>query len=79
MSVKITNNSKEKLELSIDNGDREKLDEAMKKWGFRDYQSLLRFTSSVLLLTEDKSLWIEESEGMKKIAPSDDLVNKSSS
>jgi len=77
MSVKIITESSNKdiLSLAIDNGDREKLDQALQKWGFKDYQSLLRFTTSVLLLIEDKSLWIEEEVGMKKIAPSDDLVN----
>jgi hypothetical protein len=46
MSVKIQNNSENKdvLELAIDNGDKEKLDQALKKWQFKDYQSLLRFT-----------------------------------
>ena len=81
MSVKIQNNSadKEVLELAIDNGDKEKLDQALKKWQFKDYQSLLRFTTSVILVTQDKSLWIVEEEGgeLKNIAPSDELINKS--
>jgi hypothetical protein len=79
MSVKIQNNSENNdiLELAIDNGDKEKLDQALKKWQFKDYQSLLRFATSVLLLTQDKSLWIIEEDGgdLKNIAPSDDLLN----
>jgi hypothetical protein len=81
MSVKIQNNSadKEVLELAIDNGDKEKLEQALKKWQYKDYQSLLRFTTSVLLVTQDKSLWIVEEEGgeLKNIAPSDELINQS--
>ena len=81
MSVKIQNNSadKEVLELAIDNGDKEKLEQALKKWQFKDYLILLRFTTSVLLVTQDKSLWIVEEEGgeLKNIAPSDELINQS--
>jgi len=50
---------KEKLILEIDNGDLTKLEEVIKKWNFKDYQSFMRFVVSVMLLNEDEFLSIK--------------------
>lgn len=76
MAVKIIENSDpSKIILEIDNGDKEKLEQALEKWNFKDHQSLLRFAVSVLLLTEDHTLWINKDGNHKEIQPSDDLIN----
>lgn len=63
-----------KLILEIDNGDLEKLTQSMTKWSFKDHQSLLRFAISVLLVTEDHSLWIRQNGQQQPIAPAKDLT-----
>jgi hypothetical protein len=66
----------EKLHLIIDNGDLVKLDQALAKWSFKDYQSLIRFSVSLLLLTEDKSISIKMKGAQTEIQPAADLLNE---
>lgn len=63
-----------KLILEIDNGDLVKLDEVMEKWSFKDYQSLLRFSISVLILSENKSISIKLEGRQQDITPASDLL-----
>lgn len=66
----------ENLILEIDNGDLEKLDQCMKMWSFKDYQSMMRFAMSVFLVTEDKSLWIKSDKHQQPIAPAKELLKE---
>lgn len=68
MSVTATDKN-EKLILELDNGDRSKLKEVIERWNFKDEQSFLRFTISMLLCTEDKVLWIKENGDLVQILP----------
>lgn len=64
------------LHLHIDNGDLDKLQQAMEKWSFKDYQSLIRFSVSILLLTENKSISIKMNGTQKDIQPASDLLKQ---
>ncbi|HDV5783367.1 TPA: hypothetical protein RJD83_000279 [Legionella pneumophila] len=73
MAVK-SQEKEDKLILEIDNGDLSKLNDVMEKWGFKDYQSFMRFAVSILLLNEEKSVGIKL-DGLKQdIAPASDLL-----
>jgi hypothetical protein len=65
------------LHLYIDNGDLDKLEKVLEKWSFKDYQSLVRFSVSVLLLAEDKSIGIKMKGMQKEIQPASDLLKSS--
>jgi hypothetical protein len=58
-----------RLVLEIDNGDLTKMQEVLKRWNFKDEQSFWRFSVSILLETEDKSLWIKSNGQAIPIAP----------
>lgn len=73
MAVKAQEKDK-KLMLDIDNGDLSKLNEVMDKWGFKDYQSFMRFAVSILLLNEEKSIGIKLDGIKQDITPSSDLL-----
>ena len=62
------------LKLEIDNGDLEKLDQVADKWRFKDYQSLLRFAISILILSEEKSVTIKKDGVQKNLIPAADLI-----
>jgi hypothetical protein len=62
------------LQLTIDNGDLTKLKEALEKWSFKDYQSLLRFSISVLLLNEGQSISIKTKGFSREVKPAPDLL-----
>lgn len=64
------------LVLTLDNGDREKFDQIMREWSFRDEQAMLRFAMSAMLLTRDRTLGISTAEGDEKIVPKDDAVKQ---
>lgn len=79
MSVKSTfNNEKSELTLILDNGDLKKLNDVMKKYSFKDYQSFIRFAVSLLLLNENenKSVSIKMNGISTDVVPSDDLISK---
>ncbi len=63
-----------KLILEIDNGDLAKLNEVMEKWSFKDYQSLLRFSVSILLLNEAKSFGLKIDGTQQEIIPAKELL-----
>ena len=65
MSIK-SKTEKKKIILEIDNGDLEKLTQCMANWKFKDHQSFLRFAMSLLIVTEDKSLWINVVDAERK-------------
>jgi len=73
MAVKSTQQG-EKLLLEIDNGDLSKLNDVINKWGFKDYQSFLRFSISIMLVTEEKFLSIKVDHEEKVIKPSADFL-----
>ena len=51
-----------------------KLNEVLEKWSFKDYQSLLRFSISLLLLNEEKYITIKLDGEKKDLVPSKDLI-----
>lgn len=63
-----------KLILEIDNGDLEKLNQVMDKWSFKDHQALLRFSISILILSEDESISIKMNGSQRSITPAADLL-----
>lgn len=67
--VVISSEKDNKLELKIDNGDKEKLDIALEKWNFKDVQSYWRFCLSVLIEAENNGLWIESNGVPVRIVP----------
>jgi hypothetical protein len=67
-------NEENKLILDIDNGDLVKLNEVLEKWSFKDYQSLLRFSISLLLLNEENYITIKLDGEKKDLIPSKDLI-----
>jgi hypothetical protein len=73
MSVK-TIREPNKLILELDNGDLSKFDEALKKWSFKDEQSMLRFLVSLLLLNENKFFSIKKYGTQTDVVPIPDLL-----
>ncbi len=67
-----------KLNLEIDNGDYKEFMNAMKKWDFKDHQSLMRFAISLLVLNENKFFPIKVKNEERYIVPAADLLVKGS-
>src|SRR6266513_2849713 len=65
----IAETKNEKLILTLDNGDQEKIDQVISKWRFKDYQSFLRFTVSTMLLNENNFLSITLDGAQQDIKP----------
>lgn len=76
MSVK-DKTSENKLILEIDNGDLDKINKAMEKWAFKDYQSLLRFAISVFILSDDNSISMKMDGTQQTITPAPDFLKPS--
>jgi len=64
----------QQLFLTIDNGDLSKLQMIMEKWSFKDYQSLIRFFTSVLLVTENKFISIKTNGIQNEVQPAAELL-----
>jgi hypothetical protein len=75
MAVKGKNEG-QKLILEIDNGDLTKLEDVIKKWSFKDYQSFFRFAISLLILNEEKSVSIKVDGTQQTFAPASDLLKE---
>lgn len=66
-----------KLILEIDNGDLIKMDDVLKLWNLKDEQAFWRFTVSLLIETEDKTLWIKSNGNPVPIAPAKHSIKDS--
>ncbi len=74
MAITIKEESENNLILNIDNGDLVKLKEVLNKLSFKDYQSLIRFSISLLLLNEEDYITIKLDGEKKDMIPSKDLI-----
>lgn len=68
-------NPDNELILAVNNGDLEALQDAMKRFGFRDEESVLRFALAVLSKSATRSLTITGIDGVRvTLNPSQDLL-----
>lgn len=72
---RIDNNNPDELSLVLNNGDKEKFEQLIKDWNFKDEQSLLRFMLAIMLMTEDNIIGIMNKGIIEKVAPQDKLLN----
>lgn len=67
----------EKLILTIDNGDLERLNSVISRWNFIDYQGLIRFMCSIMTDTKENKLYMEGSNGPFPVVPAAKLIKDS--
>lgn len=67
-------NDEQALQLTINNGDLEKINQVMNDWDFRDYQSFIRFVVSIMLVTKNKSITIQTETGATPVMPNPSLL-----
>ena len=68
--------TEEKITLEINNGDFEALKNILKKYRFRDYESLIRFAFVALLRSEDNIIQVTENGQKIGLRPNEALLNK---
>jgi hypothetical protein len=69
--------SDNELNLTINNGDFEVLRDAMRRFGFRDEESVLRYALAVLSRSATRSLSIIDQDGVRvNLNPSADLLQQ---
>lgn len=76
MAIKIDKDDENHLKLTIDNGELAKFRESLKKWDFKDSQSLLSFMISLVVLNEGKSFKIILDGIAQDIAPASELLKQ---
>jgi hypothetical protein len=70
-------NPDNELILAVNNGDLEALQDAVKRFGFRDEESVLRFALAVLSKSATRSLTITGIDGVRTtLNPSQDLLKQ---
>lgn len=67
-------NGEPALQLTINNGDLEKITQVVSDWNFRDYQSFIRFAVSIMLVTINKSITIQTETGATAVVPNPNLL-----
>jgi hypothetical protein len=76
MSIKVKNqDSKDSIEITVDNGDFQALVKIREKWGFKDHESSLRFAIAVLMLAEDKIVYVGK-DGKDGLRPNSSLLEE---
>lgn len=64
------------LTLTINNGDRETLQRILETYNFRNYESFLRFVSSIMTDAQDRTLFILRDSVPMKVSPAQHLLNQ---
>ena len=72
----ISSEKDNRLTLEIDNGDYQEFIKVMKKWSFKDHQSLMRFAVSLLVLNENNFFAVKIKDEDRFIVPAEDLLEK---
>ena len=62
------------VQLVVNNGDLEKINQVIEKWNFRDYQSFIRFAVSIMLVTKSTSITIQTDTGATPVVPNPSLL-----
>ncbi len=65
-----------KLELILDKGDSEKLQEVIERWNLKNEQAFLRFTVSLMLETDETIVGIMDKGRLVPIVPADHSFKK---
>jgi hypothetical protein len=69
--------SNNELVLAVNNGDLDALRDAMKRFGFKDEESVLRFALAVLSKSATRSLSIIDQDGVRvNLNPSTELLRQ---
>ena len=63
-----------KIELTIDNGDLQALNQIIEKYNFKDDEAALRFALYVLLRSENNTVSVEEGGKKVNLVPSEKLI-----
>ncbi|MEI8295357.1 MAG: hypothetical protein WCG04_02395 [Alphaproteobacteria bacterium] len=76
MSLKIIEDKGNCLTIKLDNGDYKVLNEIVKKWKFKDRESVLRYSLALLDVSERGNLFKRDKDGSEiALNPSDQLIN----
>lgn len=81
MAIKRINDEAKKdgeIEVKIDNGDFQALQEIQDKWEFIDKEAILRFAIAALTISNGGTLYVEKDGKKTIITPADSLLNKKS-
>jgi hypothetical protein len=62
------------LFLGLNNGDKAAIEDAVKRWNFKDAESLMKYVLAVLIKTEDGKLIGHVAGSQIVLAPSDHLL-----
>lgn len=78
MAVTSNKTTTTRLILELTGGDMNKLDQAIEKWRFKDYQSALRFCVSLLLRSEKYFAIFEKGDcyPSKIVWPTEELIKE---
>jgi hypothetical protein len=67
--IKKTESTPTQLELSVNNGDLQALNEVITKYGFVDEEAALRFALYVLLKAEQNAVYVKEGSRIVSVTP----------
>lgn len=77
MAIEIINDSNEKFDISINNGDLRVLNEIVTDWKFKDKAKALRFALAVLQITGPGNLYQSKDGDMRSLVPTDQITKSS--
>jgi hypothetical protein len=67
--IKKSESTSEQIELSVNNGDLQALNEAIAKFGFVNEEAALRFGLYVLLKAEENAIYAKQGDKLVRITP----------
>jgi len=73
MAITTTRNN-DGINLAINNGDLQAIEEVIEKYHFKDEESLFRFALAALLRSETNGVYIEENNNKIFVQPSEKLL-----
>jgi hypothetical protein len=62
--------------LALNNGDKAAIEEAMKRWKFKDEQSLLKFALAILIKAENNKVSIQSGGSQINLTPNESLLDE---
>ncbi|MFI6291965.1 hypothetical protein ACIBEJ_10305 [Nonomuraea sp. NPDC050790] len=74
MAIKPGAVTSETGEFKFDNGDFAALNALVELWGFKDYESALKFAMAALLKADNRRLYIEQNGSHALLTPGENLL-----
>ncbi|HSX00038.1 MAG TPA: hypothetical protein VLH38_03310 [Patescibacteria group bacterium] len=72
--IQVISEDDQSIQLKVDNGDRQAINQLLERYGFLDIEALLRYGIVAMIEAQDNTLYVKKGDETIALRPTDKLV-----